>query len=178
MSNLIVFVLIVLLTITTSLAQTSKTKQSIEIATVCDVITNRSFYNTKVIAVIGGWSATDEGVWLADDCKNEIKTGDYVWENSVWLEYAPSSITALSGKMKLDKSAVNKKIAEMKSRMKPTNEKIQWVVVYGRVEAQEELQTAYAGDGKSLYPAGYGHLNGAPAQVVYQQKDLKHLPNR
>ena len=144
----------------------------------CDIINNRSFYNGKVVAVIGRWSPTDEEFWLVDDCAKEIKTGDYVWDNMVSLEYDPSSPTAFPDKMKLDKIVVKKKIAEMKSRMKPTKDKIQWAVAYGRVETQEELQTAYAGDGKSLFPAGYGHLNAAPAQVIYKDKDLKVLPNQ
>ena len=173
-----ILVLTFLFSTTAVMAQTTKNEKYLELVTVCDVINNRAFYDGKVVAVIGRWSPTDEGFWLADDCSTQIKTGDYVWNNIVSLEYDPSSPTALTNGFKLNKAAVKKKIAEMKSRLKATKEKTGWAVVYGRVETQEELQTAYALDGKSIFPAGFGHLNAAPAQVVYRKNDLKVLPNK
>ncbi len=159
-------------------AQTSKIEKPLEPVTVCDVINDRAFYNGKTVAVIGRWLPTDEGFWLADDCVTQIKTGDYVWGNDVSLEYDSSAATALTQGFRLNKATVKKKIAEMKSRLKPSSEKIQWAVVYGRVETQEQLKTALAGDGKSIFGLGYGHLDGSPAQVVYRKDDLKVLPNK
>jgi hypothetical protein len=156
----------------TAAAQTSKTRKPLAPITVCEILSNREFYNGKFVIVIGRWSPTDEGFWLVDNCEKQIKTDEYVWSNMVSLEYDPSSPTAFPNGMKIDDAAVNQKIVELKRRMKPSKEKVEWAVVYGRVETQEELQTAIAGDGKSVFPAGYGHLNAAPAQVVYKDKDL------
>jgi hypothetical protein len=112
------------------------------------------------------------------DCDHEIKTGEYVWNNIVSLEYDPSSPTAFPNGIRLDDAAVNKEIAELKRRMKPSKVKVEWVVVYGRVETQEELPTVVAEDEKSVSPAGYGHLNAAPAQVIYKDKDFIIIPSK
>jgi hypothetical protein len=159
-------------------AQTSIMEKPLVPVSVCEVLGNRGLYNGKKVAVIGRRSSTDEGSWVIGDCGNEIKTGDYLWDNITYLEYDPSSPTAFPDGIRLDDAAVNKEIAELKRRMKPSKEKVEWVVVYGRVETQEELPTVVAGDGKSVFPAGYGHLNGAPAQVIYKAKDLIIIPSK
>lgn len=72
-------------------AQTSTNKAPDGFVTVCEVLTNRGSYDGKVVALIGRWSPTDEGFWLAGDCKNPAKTADYVWSNIIFLAYDPSS---------------------------------------------------------------------------------------
>jgi hypothetical protein len=157
-------------------AQTATNKEPQPYVTVCEVLANRGFYDGKVVALIGRWSPTDEGFWLADDCENQVKTGGYVWSNIVVLEYDPSSASIFPKGPSLDFIAVNKKITELKARTKHTQDKLEWAVVYGRIETKEELPTAVAGDRKTIVPDGYGHLNAAPAQIVYREKDLVIVP--
>lgn len=170
--------LAVLAAVPLRVAQTSVMEKPLVPVSVCEVLSNRGLYDGRKAAVIGRWSSTDEGIWLIGDCENQIKTGDYVWNNIVSLEYDPSSPTAFPDEMKFDEVAVNIKIAELKRRLKPSKEKAKWAVVYGRVQTQEELPTVVARDGKSVFPAGYGHLNGAPAQVIYKDKDLIIIPGK
>ena len=66
----------------------------------------------------------------------------------------------------------------MKGRIKSRPDKVEWAVVYGRFETHEELRTVVAGDGKTVYGDGFGHLNGSPAQVVYKDKDIKFIPEK
>ena len=143
----------------------------VEIATVCDVLERRESFNGKTLIVIGRWSSTDEGFWLTDDCRAKIKTGGYTWKNLIWLDYDPSAPTGLSNGFKPHKKSVLAKVSQMKARMEGNPGKIEWGVVYGQMVAGE-LTTVVSLDGRSTFPNGFGHLNGAPAQVVYRQKDL------
>jgi hypothetical protein len=168
--------LALLLATTSTLAQTATNKRPEAFVTVCEVLGNRGSYDGKVVALIGRWSPTDEGFWLADDCENPVKTGEYVWSNIIFLAYDPSSASIFAKGPKLDLVAANKTIADLKARHKPTNDKLEWAVVYGRVETKEELPTVSMREGQSSMPAGYGHLNAAPAQIVYREKDLVIIP--
>jgi|GEM_PF-4698430 hypothetical protein len=165
--------LVLLLAATSASSQTTTNKAATEVVTVCEVLGNRGAYDGKTVALIGRWSATEEGFWLADDCFSPVKTGEYVWRNIIFLAYDPSSPSLFSTGPKLDGAAVSAKIDELKARSKKTADKLEWAVVYGRIETKEEIPTV--DDGKPR-PAGYGHLNGAPAQIVYREKDLVLLP--
>lgn len=156
-----------------TVAQKTTTEKPIEIVTVCEVINNRSFYNGKVLAVVGSYYGGYHGRWLSDECTNQIRTGNHVWDNSIWMEYDSSSKTSFPNGVKFDDSIVKKKIAEMKQRLKPSDEKVQWAIVFGQIETKEELEIGYALDGKSINPFGYGHLNESPAQIVFKEKDTK-----
>ena len=156
----------------------STSEQPLKPTTVCEALKNRKLYNGKMIAVIGLWSPTDEGFWIVDECVQKIRTGDYVWSDDISLEYDPSAPSAFRGEMPLDIVVTGKEIEEMKGRIKSRTDKVEWAVVYGRFETREELQTVVAGDGKTVYGAGFGHLNGSPARVVYKDKDIKFIPEK
>src|SRR5437899_12325420 len=126
-------VLTLLLTATSAATQVS-TDKTPAFVTVCEVLANRESYNGKVVALIGRWSATDEGFWLVDDCDRQVKTDDYVWANIISLKYDPSSESILSNGAKPDRIAAEKKIAQLKTRSKPSKNKVDWAVVYGRIE--------------------------------------------
>ena len=150
-------------------------EQHLKPITVCEALKNRKLHNGEVVAVIGLWSATDEGFWIFDECEQKIRTGDYVWPDDISLEYDPSAPSAFKGEMPLDMAVAGEKIEEMKGRIKSRPDKVQWAVVYGRFEAREELQTVVASDGKTVRRVGFGHLGGSPAQVVYKDKDIKFI---
>ena len=156
----------------------STSKQALKPISVCEALKNRKLYNGKMVVVIGLWSATDEGEWLVDECEQKIRTGDYVWSDDISLEYDPSAPSAFKGEMPLDIVVARKEIEEMKGRIKSRPDKVEWAVVYGRFETHEELQTVVAGDGKTVYGDGFGHLNGSPAQVVHKDKDIKFIPEK
>src|SRR4029077_14059567 len=119
------YILTLLLLVAASAAAVQNNNQT-KFVTVCEVLGKRGSYNGKVVALIGRWSPTDEGFWLADDCEKPVKTGDYVWDNLIVLAHDPSSPSIFSNGPQLDRVALNKKIAELKSCSKPTNEKLAW----------------------------------------------------
>jgi hypothetical protein len=131
-----------------------------------------------MVTLIGRWSATDEGAWLESDCSSAIRTGDYLWPNSIWLEYDPSSPSAFEGEMPVNLAAAKSEIEKAKKRKEPFGGKDKWAIVYGRFETHDELRTAVAGDGVSVYGVGFGHLNESPAQVVHKSKDVLLIPDK
>jgi hypothetical protein len=173
----ILLVLTFLIISTVTLAQTSSGSKTITVVGVCEILINRSFYNGKDVAIVARWSDTDKGFWLTDACGTQIRTGDYTWKNLIVLTYDPSSSSAFENGFKPDKAVIEKKIKELQAGLKKSDEKVLWAIVYGRVETTEKLQTAESLDG-TVGPAGYGHLNGAPAQVFYKQNDLTFWQDR
>ena len=88
----------------------STSEQPLKPITVCEALKNRKLYHGKMVAVIGLWSATDEGFWLVDECEQKIRTGDYIWSDDVSLEYDPSAPSAFKGEMPLDIVVAKKEI--------------------------------------------------------------------
>lgn len=153
-------------------------EQQLQPLTVCEALKDRKLHSGKMIAIVGRWSATDEGVWLECECDSELKTGGHVWSNSIWLELDLSSASAFAGKMPVNLVAAKREIEKAKKRKKPLDDKAMWGIVYGRFETPDELQTTVARDGVSVYGVGFGHLNEAPAQLVYKAKDVLLLQDK
>jgi len=144
--------------------------------TVCEILKDLKSYNGKTVAVIGRLVSTEEGRWLGQDaCSAQLKTGDFVWSNFVWLEYDALASSALEKGMALNLEVTSEKLNAIKRTTKIRGEYDSWAVVYGRLETHEPLETVLARDGKTVYGVGFGHLGGAPAQVVYREKDIKIL---
>lgn len=150
----------------------SAREQPLQLVTVCEVLKNRNLYNGKMVAILGHWSATDEGAWVVGDCSHHLKTGAHLWSDSIWLEYDSSSESAFKDHMPMDMVAAKRKLRELKRDTKPCSTNYKWAVVYGRFETYEELRTSIAGDGNTTHPAGFGHLNDSPAQIVHKSKDV------
>lgn len=142
------------------MAQTPASDRSIPLVTVCEILEHRAAYDGKVVGLIGRGTATDEGLWLSDDCRVQIKSGDHVWPNLVVLKYDPSLPSLFRPGFKPDRSSVNKKIEALKAR--PSTDTRTWMLIYGRIETKEEL---------SRY-GGYGHMSASPAQIIYRERDI------
>jgi hypothetical protein len=168
-------VLAVLIRLDPAAAQTSTTKPPETLVTVCEVLNNRTSYDGKLVALIGRWSPTDEGFWLTDNCSQAVKTESYTWSNIIYLAYDPVKKSLFATKPKVDAIVAKTRIADMTARQ-ATQDKLEWAVVYGRIETKAELPVVVASDGKTILPAGYGHLSAAPAQIIYRQNDLVILP--
>ena len=158
-----------------STAQTSEIQEKLKPVTVCEILNNRSSYNGKTVAIIGSFVGTMEGFWINDECLKQIKEGNRVWPNSIFLRYDPTSPTRLSKGLEVKDIDAKQTIAQLKRRIKPVKGKYYWAVAYGVLETSDNLQTGIAADGKTIIPDGYGHLNAAPAQIIYREKDLLPL---
>ena len=141
--------------------------------TVCEALSNLSLYNGKMIALVGRISMSNEGQWLGEECASHLTTGDYAWPNLVWLEHDPSSETAQQADFTIDEGALRAKFESVLRSTKLRNQHDHWALVYGRLETRERLETVLSKDGKTKHGYGFGHLAGAPAQIVYRKKDVR-----
>ena len=167
-----------------TVAASGQTAQPVEIVTVCEVLHARASFNGKVVAVIGRVSATEEGVWLEDRCQKPLITGNYRWADIISvrakttsLRYEADGPMSLPDGFDFDRAVVSKKLAELETRLRRSKQKLKyWAIVYGRIDTNEELLTGKLRDGKVI-PVGFGHLGGAPAQILSHQKDFENLPH-
>jgi hypothetical protein len=177
----VIFSCAVLLFAGTAIGQT-KAEERVNVVTVCDLVLGQVELNGKTVAILGRFVATDEGEWLvADDCGRQIEANGTASHTSVWLERRASPSSAATSeppllnqdllKAKLVQAAKTTKLTrhvQYRCTAPVTNGKLgqavcgwpevqdKWALAYGRVETQGDRSN------------GYGHLGGAPAQVLVQ----------
>jgi len=169
------FVCVVFLIAGTALGQTN-TADRVKVQTVCDILLDQGKFSGKAVAVLGRFIASDEGRWLTeDDCGRKVEAQGVPLDVSVWIEYRGTP-SGTPGTPVLDQDSLKVKLAQAAKTTKLGKHvqfqctirkdgnpecgwpevQDQWVIAYGRVETQ----------GDRGY--GFGHLNGAPAQVIIQ----------
>jgi hypothetical protein len=139
--------------------------------TVCEVLRDLSSYSGKIIAVRGRWVASDEGRWLSGErCPARLTTEGFVWPDLIYLEesgavFERNLAAFLEGGAGASAEKVALEMADQTSRAV-------CVTVIGRLMTRSKLEVVPGGDGK-LRGYGFGHLNAAPAQLLYQvRRDL------
>jgi hypothetical protein len=172
------FVFVVFLIAGTALGQTNNADR-VKVQTVCDILLDQGKFSGKAVAVLGRFIATDEGAWLTeDDCGRKVEAHGAPLDVSVWIEQRgiPSGTPETpvldedSLKLKLAQAAKTTRLGKHVQFQCTVSGKDgkpecgwpevqdQWVIAYGLVETQ--VDRGY----------GFGHLNGAPAQVIIQGK--------
>jgi hypothetical protein len=154
----------------------------VPVVTVCEALHDLSRYNGESIIVVGRLGHTDEGSWLSEDCENQIKTGEYKWANAISTTYALSDVEPppiLPKGFKWDRDLLTNKLKEVQRTtklqvLKEHNYSDKWVAFFGRFETRLPLQVVVGGGGK-LMGYGFGHLNGAPAQLISPQGGFHEL---
>ena len=157
------------------LSTTIGQQPKLEPHTVCELTSNLKEYNGKTIAVVGWLGATMEGAWLlGEDCGQKLRTNDFVWPNTLWLQLEPSAPAMARAESLIDESLVRQKLTEVAARTKSPSKQIELAVLYGRLETMDTFETYIGGDGK-VHGIGFGHLNSAPAQLVFSDRVIKTL---
>ena len=141
---------------------------------VCDVLRDLQAFSGKTVALIGRSTGTEEGWWLDEDCPRKLKTGDFEWRDMAWLQIDNSSESAFAGRMVIDSLSLRAKLTEIRNRTELRSTKETWAIVYGKVDARDKLETATYSTGQ-IVSNGFGHLNGAPFQLVYRKGDVRLL---
>lgn len=142
----------------------------------CEVLSNRILYNGKMVEVIGRVVATDEGEWINQECNEHPMTGSIPWRTIIWLSYDATGEPALQGDLEINKDVMRGAILHILNTAKSADElRDSWVVVYGRFETYDKLEAVPSKDGKGISYNGFGHLNRAPAQIVYRKKDIRYF---
>lgn len=138
---------------------------------VCDVVGDPTRYDGKMVAVHGLVRGTDEGVWLVGEAcpKKLITTWGHVWHPSVWLAKPGDFGITHQIDFDLDEAAMNRAADTIKRQIQdPKLDKI-WATYIGRIETRPNINSepVRSADG-TLRPAGFGHLNRSPAQLIIQ----------
>lgn len=139
-----------------ALADQSEGHQGIPILTVCQALKDALTYSGSIVIIVGSWVGTGEGSWLSETCDLKVVINGRAYAPSLWTSYSPSADTQpprLPVGFKWDKPAIRQALAEVK-RTTRLQHRSGWYAVFGRLEVDT-----------SGY--GLGHLNGAPAQLIW-----------
>lgn len=155
---------------------------AVPIISVCEALSDRARFNGKSIVVVGRFGYTDEGTWLSEECDRKIVTGGYTWANIISTTYARSDVFPPPGIPKTfrwDDKLLAGKLREVKKTtklriLKQYNYSDKWMAIFGRFETRVPLQVGIDGRGK-LRGDGFGHLSGAPAQLVSGENASREL---
>lgn len=153
----------------------------IPVLTVCELMQSLPAHKGTTIVVVGRLGSTSEGSWLDQKCTEKLVTDGYEWGSNISLSYlvsetVPSPI--LPRNFHWDKKILARKLAEVEKtttlRVYPQYHYTdRWIAVFGRLETHFPLDPGVypsASYSTGYHPAGYGHLNGSPAQLVWPQR--------
>lgn len=173
-------------------AQMNAQSASFPILTVCEALDKAAEYDKKVVIVVGASRGTSEGSWIVEDCPGELVIDGRKWSHAISTTYYGDS-TTLSGELvkgddppppvpkgfRWNKKTLREKLTDVK---KTTTLQVlpqyhysdRWAAVYGRLEAKTTRVEIRGG--LPMTYIGYGHLNGAAAQLVWPKNGSRRLP--
>jgi hypothetical protein len=148
--------------------QTDAGANPIPVLTVCQALSAPAKYGGQIVIIVGRLRGTDEGGWLTEDCglKNEIEGRTYGNAISItylldWVAEPPSRPAGF----KWDRGQLYQALGEVRKTTSLEGAD-QWYAFFGRLETTIPLKKDL-GYGRTLMRYGYGHLNSAPAELVW-----------
>jgi hypothetical protein len=147
-------------------------KPEITAISVCTALADRIRLNGKIISVRGYEESTDEGSWLKGDCKTHVTADGHDWPDLIWLSISHRD-TLDTIPFQTDVNALHR-FGDITAKAARSGHKYRaWVTYEGMFETEGDLQIGGDKVGPS-FGVGFGHLNGAPAQLVIKTvRDLK-----
>jgi len=150
--------------------------------TVCQALSAPLKYDGQIVTIRGRSSGTDEGYWVSgDDCPGVITTDGFVWPSAISLAMPtlPLPLRLHSVDFTYDWDARHRLDTKYK-RLRRRVPRACLVFTYtGLFETRTDWPThkmVYA-NGTFNY-AGFGHLGGAPAQLLLRSEDdVEAVPN-
>jgi hypothetical protein len=147
-------------------------RPAIPAISVCRALDDRLRLNGKIVSIRGYEESTDEGSWLKSDCDAHVTTGGHVWPDLIWLSTSHQH-AAREIAFQTDMDALQR-FGDATAKAARSGRKYRaWVTYEGLFETEGGVE---AGDDK-VGPdqgVGFGHLNGAPAQLVIKTvRDIK-----
>jgi len=133
----------------------------------CEALAHPNLYDHKLVAIRGIQTASMEGGWLkGQNCDKAFITNGYIWPSIIWLEMSESA-RAAAGIQGLElESSLKRGNAKLKKRGF-NNDRDRLVITYiGLFEAYDDSAQEFHPDSRSTRANGFGHLNGAPAQII------------
>ena len=161
--------------------------QDVAVLTVCDVMKDLPAYKGKTVIVVGRSKGTMEGSWLDQNCPEKLITDGYEWSTSISLSYGrtDSPPPALPADFHWDKEVLGQRLAEVQKTtvlevLPKYHYSDEWIAVYGRLESLFLVDGMLKPNVRIApgmgHPAGFGHLNISPAQLVWPQPGIYRFP--
>lgn len=143
------------------------------ILTVCEALSELQRYEGRSIIVVGRFSSTDEGSWLDEECALKVVREEREFPTVISIAYAAFEFADPPQKprgFRWDKRLLQQKLDQVTRTThlqvhKDLNYSDQWLAVFGRLETHLPRQVK-TDDSRYAYTNGFGHLSGAPAQLI------------
>ena len=162
--------------IAAGIALAQSADREIPVVTVCDVLSDLAGYNGTSIILVGALVGSDEGGWIVAECEKKLVTDGFTWPDSIAeanVRAQDAHPPALPGQLNWNNKLIAAKLHELKRTTKFTRrDHARWVVMFGRMETNVPPKTFIDPKG-NLTGFGFGHLNGAPAQIMLPT-DFRH----
>lgn len=131
---------------------------------ICDLFQNLSAFKGKRIAVRGEFVTTMEGAWISGRCKGGFVTNGYRWPVSLTFEESAyySSVTAELDATKWPPVPEGEKALEGRYSVVKT------ATFVGLLRMRSGYSAVCQEDG-SYFTNGFGHLNGAAAELAVER---------
>ncbi len=132
---------------------------------ICELFQNLATWKGRRIAVRGEIVGTSEGSWLMGRCKGGFYTNEYRWPVS--LSYAGPAYYSNSTEPLVtvkQPSSRPKGWGELRGRFSV----VETATYVGRLRMRDEYQ-AVCREGGDYITNGFGHLNGAAAEIVVEE---------
>lgn len=144
------------------------TDEPVPVLTVCEALKDTARYDGKTVVVVGRLDSTSEGGWLNAECGFTVRNGGRDFRPSISVTYVVGQVAPpppLPLGFKWDRGLLREKISEVKRSTKLQYKGERWEAVFGRLETRLPANMA-----------GFGHLNGAPAQLIWPARaGWRHL---
>jgi ankyrin repeat protein len=132
---------------------------------ICDLFQNLTRWKGQRVAVRGEVAGTFEGSWMVGRCQGGFSTNGYRWPVS--LSYAGPAYSSASTEPLIrakQPSATPKGFQELRGR----NNVVKTATYVGRLRMRDEYM-AVCREGGDYITNGFGHLNGAAAEIVVEE---------
>jgi hypothetical protein len=138
------------------------------VLSVCDLLRAGPKYKGQMVTVRGQLNGTDEGLWLVAVGCSPLK-----YQGQQWREKTAIFLTPIGSPLAEDPQdrAAGDRSSNPVGKVEPVNSVGTGggeVIVFGRFETRNQFEIVRLNDG-TAHPVGYGHLEMAPAQIVYRR---------
>lgn len=134
---------------------------------VCQALTERLRFDGQFVKIRGAVVGTEEGTWLKDDaCPKIVSADGFAWDPIISVDAPPATVQSHNVPYEYDvhsEARIRKKYARLRRRH---SDKCLVFTFSGVLGTQPEFPLLRSGR-----PRGFGHLNGAPAQLIIRSQD-------
>jgi hypothetical protein len=147
----------------------------VPILTVCEALRDPGQYAGKIVIIVGRSAGSDEASWIDEDCGLKLVIQGRTYRSLISTAYAADEFAPPPKKFngfKWDKGALQRALDRVKSTTR-LDYKAYWCAIYGRLETAPTREIRL-NDGT----VGYGHMGGAPAQLIAATDGFLRLKGR